>query len=235
MKKTLIAIILLILFPLTSSAALLFGTATSDYVSIAPATAINNLDPFTYWCWIYSTNTQDNGRVMSHGNDNREYIDVANKMRLYVSRATQATVIDSATSFSDNVWTFVAATYSGGTVNHYIGTLTSLVKLAGNTTVLAGSGTITDDTANSLYIGNRSTGTLNRSFGGRIAVCGYENAALTLGNLRVKQFFPVRTSSTVGLWILGYNRLTNVPDYSGNRNTGTISGARLTPHVPLGR
>ena len=59
------------------------------------------------------------------------------------------------------------------------------------------------------------------------------NRILTAGEIHAQQFHPHRTSGCLCIWLPGYNGTTNVPDWSGNANTGTITGATVSDQVPI--
>jgi hypothetical protein len=45
---------------------------------------------------------------------------------------------------------------------------------------------------------------------------------------------PRPIAGCVGFWHLGANGVGTQPDWSGNANAGTVTGATVSDHVPLG-
>ena len=134
-----------------------------------------------------------------------------------------------------NVWNFVAGCEDTGVAGHvYTGSLTvSAVERAYGVSVL-GTGTQFDDSSNSLVVGNKHAATFNQAFNGRIAFAGIWNRALSLGEIKDQQFYPHKTSGCVLFLHLGFTGTGTQPDWSGNANAGTVTGATVDAHVPLG-
>jgi hypothetical protein len=78
-------------------------------------------------------------------------------------------------------------------------------------------------------------GTAN--FPGRIAEVGYWNVALSAGEQKALSTgvspAKIRRSHLVGYWPL-YGAGSPEPDYSGNKDNGTLTGTTIVPHCPCG-
>ena len=94
-----------------------------------------------------------------------------------------------------------------------------------------GAGASTADAGEVLTIGN--TNGLNVSYQGDIGLFMMHNKRMTLGELRQQQFRTHPVSGTVVFNILGYNGTGTQPDLSGNFNSGAVTGASQTEHVPV--
>lgn len=227
--------------------ALTFGAATSDRVDCGSGASIDDLNPFTWLFWCYATNNTANralGSKESGSNSKRLRLSgtggSAGNLRVEVVRATTNTdyITNDTPLGTLNTWKCVAITFdsaasAGQIVNIYSGTRSVVLAESTYGTATDGSGTPSSEAAGSFYIGNRAG--LASSFQGRIAVCMIWNRALTLAELIEQQFRPHKTSGCVMFTRVGYNGTGTQPDWSGNGNAGTVTGATLTPDdVPLG-
>jgi len=91
------------------------------------------------------------------------------------------------------------------------------------------------DAATNLIIGNDPAGNLN--FDGLIAQVILWNKQLSLAEIQAQQFStkPVIYPQNVVLFShYGFNGTDTQPDWSGNGNNGTVTGATVADHVPLG-
>jgi hypothetical protein len=201
-------------------------------------TSLQDLTTFSCYAWVYNPNNNiTGGRILSKGDDIKDVLIRLDTCRLFVGRATSPDHVGFTFGAADeSVWRFVAFTYSESDVQGYKGSLTSTVAVQSLSVFNTGSGATTDDNTNELWLGNRSTGTTNRTIGGSIAVVGYIAKVLSIGELRRLQFHPTLVlAETRGLWVLGHNGLGTQPDWSGNGNNGTIggTGTDVSDHVPL--
>jgi len=62
----------------------------------------------------------------------------------------------------------------------------------------------------------------------------YFDRALSLGEIRSLQFHPRVLSGCVLYSHYGFNGTGTQPDWSGKGNSGTVTGATVSNHVPLG-
>lgn len=136
------------------------------------------------------------------------------------------------------VWSFVAGVMVFGTSgNIYIGSLTSLAVETTYSTQQNGS-VRGAETGGNFLIGNRNAssavGTIN-SFAGDVAWFQFYNRALTLGEVQSLQFSPrLVLSGCVDFHIPGIvAAASSQPDWSGNGNAGTVTGATEIANAPI--
>jgi len=241
MKKIIIYILILLFSVSSAQASLLFTGGDTDHVNFGSATNIDDFSTFTFWTWFYSTSYTSNRYVFNKGVNSKRLRFITSggngKFEMAVGRATTVCSRDTvAGSWSTNTWTFVALVYeeSADTCKVYAGTLTSPVAELAYAAGQAGSGATTSDGANDFVIGNRAT-VNNNSFPGRIAAFGYINRALSATQIRSLQYQPRNVLNTKIFSILGFNGVGTQPDWSGNRNSGTVGGTveGVAPNVPL--
>lgn len=218
---------------------LVFGAGNTNRVVAVGSATLDDIGAFTQLCWCYPTTLNSTRTLICKGSTGFKEIRLSGttgNLQLTVQRATTSTsFITNSTPLSGlNAWYLVAATFDSAAspVGHiYTGTLSAEAVEAAYGTQTGGSGGVTTDATLDLNIGN-AVGA-NLAFNGRIAVAAYIAGALTLGQIIDWQFRPRVIAGTRGFWIPGYNGATNVPDLSGNGNTGTITGATVADHVPL--
>lgn len=141
-------------------------------------------------------------------------------------------------SITTNKWWYVGATVdqsagAGVKVKFYVGDLSTLAVLKTNgTTTDVSSGYVTNNGA-TFYVGDNATDVTPQVM--RFAcVQFFPSIVLTLAEIQALQFRfgPWRTG--VKLFShLGFNGTGTQPDWSGNGNAGTVTGAAVAPHVPL--
>lgn len=155
-------------------------------------------------------------------------------MFFQITRATTNALADCESAYSNNAWQCVATTYDetdGPRI--FVGSLTSaLAEVSYATAPTVGSGATNADNTETLKIFNRTT--LVGAPAGRAGNFMFWNRRLTLGELRTHQWRPHASSGLV-VWH-NYNEGTGTQrDYSGAKNTGTVTGATyLSSNVPLG-
>lgn len=135
-------------------------------------------------------------------------------------------------------WQFVGFTDGGAGVNPKLlaGDLTTLcVEPSYRAAVTAPAGALTSDAAANVLIGNRDRATPSDSMSGAIAWAGIYSADLSVAECQAIQFRTAKHLSTNVLNMhLGYNGTGTQPDWSGSGNNGTVTGATVADHVPLG-
>ena len=228
---------------------LTFGGATSDRVDCGSGSSLDDLTTagFTVWAWVYRTGTGANQEMVTKDGSFPSGWDFAvtndtaeGELQLFVGyNATQASyVTNSSNVIAANTWTFVAGTFDPAAnpqIRLYLGTLSSLAaESSGYSTATNGVGTIGSDASANLYIGNLQRAT-TLAFKGRMGPVGVVNRALSAGELQSLQYNPRMLAGTVGLWMLGDNGTGTQPDYSGNGNSGTVTGATQSDNPPLRR
>ncbi len=212
------------------------GDAT-DRVEIAAADSIDDLTAFSHWQWINLDASADNRRAWSKNGDagSQLVLNASEAIGVEIQRATTDAVIVTPTGqFSTGEWTCICFTYDetdGPRV--FTGNLTTALTEVSYTTRTVGAGSTNADNAGPLNIGNRASGDA-KSPDGRIAIHRLFNTRKTLAQLQAQQFRPYPTSDLVLYQILGFNGVGTQPDYSGNGNSGTVTGATQADHVPLG-
>lgn len=220
---------------------LTFAAATTDKVDVGSGATLDNLSPGTIITWCYPTDVGTYNRriAVKQGTQPLAFLvadTAAGDLVLFYSRATTVLKVRTGTGVItvDN-WQCLAATWDAAGVaadqKLYRGTLTT--SLAELTYAEQGVGAgAHDDAAAVLVLGNRAG--LSTPFIGRLAWVGIWNRALPLGELLDQQFHPHVTSGCVGFWHLGFAGTGTQPDWSGNGNAGTVTGATVGAHVPLG-
>jgi hypothetical protein len=215
---------------------------TTDYVNCASAAGIDNIEPFTFWAWIYlnslNTDAQLFGKRSGGAGKNLYLSDALGNLGLYVGRGTgEDEYITNDTPLSATTWQFVSCTHNSGAsagqrIHIYTGTLSALATERTYGTATDGSSTTPPEAAGNFVLGNESVGA-SLSLRGRIAVAGYVSGVLTLAQIQSLQFMPRRIVNTIGFWQLGFNGTGTQADLSGNGHNGTVSGAVVADHVPL--
>lgn len=211
--------------------------ASSDRIAVAAASSINDQTAFSTLQWVYLTAFTSGRRMWSKGEGTKnlamEFNNTPNGLFFDVARATTGALASTNNNqYSNNAWTCICSTYDesdGPRV--FIGSLTTALAEASYVTRDVGAGATNTDSANDLLIFNR--GNLNGAPAGRVGEFMYWNRRLTLGELRTHQWRPHASSGLV-VWH-NYNEGTGTQrDYSGAKNTGTVTGATaLANHVPL--
>lgn len=223
---------------------LTFTNATTDKVTIAAATSINALQQITILTWLYPTGFASNQFILAKRTDvNAGWGHRINDSsgNVYVNKPTGSagsSAITNNAPLTVNAWNFIAATGSNDVSSNncaiYTGNLTTLAAEATyGTRVDRAAASAFDDSGWPLYIGGRNSA--SQSFAGRIGVQALFNRVLSLEEIQSWQFNPRMLPGCVGLWLLGDNGTGTQPDYSGNGNSGTVTGATQSDNPPLRR
>jgi hypothetical protein len=219
--------------------ALTFGGATTDVVSVTD-TDLDSHTAYTYLTWTYPT-TQTGDRRLWRKNSNVggqanqavwNALDT-NELRFVTFRATTNDLsISTGQNFALNTWHCFAFTHSAGSGNRiYYGTLGTNMAEVSYGTQTVGTGALVSDAGGALGIGNLVGG--STAWQGRISDFAYLNVELTLAEIQLWQFNPHNMAGTKLFHKLGSNGTTNVPDWSGNGCTGTVSGCSVSDDPPL--
>ena len=154
----------------------------------------------------------------------------------YITRATTASVAISAASLiAAGNWFFLGVTYSvgAGPPKLYKGTPTSMIAEVSYSSTTAGSGAEANESTGNFYLGNNSATTY--SFDGKLAHGFMFDKVLTVAEMATLQFGGLTAIANLcGYWPL-WGVATPEPDLSGNVNNGTVTGALLARHAPVGR
>lgn len=222
--------------------ALQTADGTSDRIAVAANATIDDLTAFTTLQWVYMTAFTSGRRFWSkgpaapNGKDlAMDFINTPNSVFFQVARATTTALASSvANIYADNAWACIVTTYDEADGPRiFAGSLTAaLAEVSYAAARTIGAGATSADNTETLKIFNRQT--LVGAPAGRVGEFLFWNRRLTLGELRTHQFRPHASSGLV-VWHK-YNEGTGTQrDYSGNKNTGTVTGATaLANHVPLG-
>lgn len=221
----------------------LYFSADTDLVNLGSSASLDNLSAATVAAWV-------NMDTISDATEPRLYNKAGTQRFALVFNATQfgfeysrSTTICRAKAAFANLpaldiakWCFLACVMNSAGVNSdqqvFVGSLTSAVTEASAYDLQGvGSGTHDDAGADALIGHNTAAGS---SIDGFVAWMGIWNRALTLGELQAQQFHPHVTAGCVGFYHLGWTGTGTQPDWSGNENVGTVTGATVGNHVPLG-
>lgn len=228
---------------------LLFTNAISDRVDNNSTDSLDNLVAGTSLQWIYRTTADTDRFIWCKGRTDlsrAKYLKInssdsgqgAGSLQLGIYRATTPYIVEPTGALvAADVWSCVANVWDTagvvGDQHFYTGSLTEILTEPGAyTTRTMGTGTVADDSVDLFVTGNQPD-LNNLSFAGRIAIHMLWNRGLTLGELRQQQFMPHKTSGCVKFTHYGYNGISTQPDWSGNQNFGTVTGATVAQHVPL--
>ena len=223
-------------------------TGSTRRLDCGSGASLDNLDIGTRLVWAYPTDVT--ATPPPHFMDKRGagstwrafYMNTAvsaGQLAFQVARATAGLNARSAAGFvTVNEWQCLAAVYNvngvDGDQRLYRGTLVStLAEAPSYVTQSVGNGASGDDSAGTQTVGN-VTGIDNFNLDGLIAVVGIWNRVLSLNELIAQQYRPRMTDGCVLLMHVGYHGTGTQVDYSGNGNHGTVTGATLADHVPLG-
>lgn len=216
--------------------ALLFGGATSDRVNHGNGSSLNDLSSETILLWFYPTSWSGTITTKSTTGGSRGNIQTRNTgdIRILNSQGTsQCRYTTSGNPVGLNKWNCIAASYtdSGSSRQHiYLGDLSSAMVELSYSETADGSGTVQADNANPWIVGNN--GVFTSPLPGRISLCLRWNRVLSLAELLEQQYRPHATSGCV--LFAKYFGAGTQPDWSGNGNAGTVTGATAGDHVPLG-
>jgi Concanavalin A-like lectin/glucanases superfamily len=217
---------------------LTLGGATSDRVQVPAASSINTLSTWTWKGWYYPTAITSGRHLFSKSDSSSPFggrsarILTGGFIRADVVRATTSSqYITNSLALTANKWWYIAITYdesgaAGEVFNIYVGDLTTLATEATYSTVTNGSGATTSDALGDLRIGNASSQV--QAWPGPIGPCAHSNRVESLAEIQAHQFEFRPSAGCVGLWNLGDNGTGTQPDFSGNGNSGTVTGATLS-------
>lgn len=221
-----------------------FAASTSARVDHGSGASLDNLNPVTMWAWVYRTANGSNQEIITKdGALNTGPLFIVDNapgegaLRLFRwMTGTNTDFASTAGAVPLNVQMFVAMTYDSSLatfVDLYTGTLVRPVTEVTYSTAINGTGTIEDDSASLLYVGNVQRSPTS-NFKGRIGWYGVVNRRLTQGELEQIRTAPTiydcRVSGTVLLSGWQDTTATQI-DVSGLGNHGTVTAA--TVHEPL--
>jgi hypothetical protein len=229
---------------------LLFGTATSDRVTIAPSSSNNALTARTIVLLVYPTAFNSSRALwtrLPNGSFNGFFRVSDTSGNIQFAHRRTASTFDYSTNSTPlklNQWQWIAGTYDlslGASVAHiYSAFLNAPWTEATYATSTQGSGTCdTSDSTDSIAIGNTSLGSPTVAFQGSIALYMEWNRALTIDELRFVRRADGRVPprGLIAYLVLAANGRGTILDRSGSGNHGTLSGPVPTsfgvPRVPF--
>lgn len=126
-------------------------------------------------------------------------------------------------SIALNAWQHVAIVYNKGSTSNdpvlYINGVSQTI-----TETTAPAGTAVDDAASDLYIGDRADSL--RCFVGQLAhIHAYKGVTLSAGEIRQLMRYPGSIRRGLAAYWPLWGTSSPEPDYSGNGNSGTVTGA----------
>lgn len=223
--------------------ALAFSGST-DKVTITGSTTLGVYAAYTICSWIYTTSDTARQAIFRCAIN----IDLSLSFEgatagdpFYVHRegSTYCEAKAPAANFSAyglNKWLYAASVVKDGGVNTdqklFIGDLSNnAAEPSSYTSQVAGSGGGTSSNV-SYTIGNFSD---SRPFVGRIAMVAVYSGAKTEQEIVAQQWaaYPLH-SGCLYFCQFGWNGTGTQPDWSGNQDNGTVTGATVADHVPLG-
>lgn len=217
---------------------LLFGANTNDRVLLAAGN--DNQHTFTVLQWIYRTADTNFRRLWHKGSpgDAKSFINwstFANDARFAVKRATtDAAAATAASALPQNQWLFVATTYDATDGPRiFVGTLTTTVAEVSYASRVVGSGAESSDSDSAWSFGADPT-TNGSQFEGRQAIAAHYRRRFSLAELKAYQFTPRNDADCdILLHVHGTGTQPNLSTLGRGLN-GSVTGATVAPHVPLG-
>lgn len=223
---------------------LVFGANTSDRVDFGAAGGnfTDNVSLISIAAWFkFSTFTNQRviaAKVEANGlGGPRLRLNGTTELQFLIARSVvNASCITTNSSLATATWYYVVATYDPADTQPriFLGSLTSLAtERTYNGAQTIGSGSTNAQTTPFL-VGN--DGNLNVALQGTIATIGVWNRQLSLAEVQQIQYMPRNwLGSTCYLFShLGILGTGTQPNWSGDANTGSLTGATLGEHVPLG-
>jgi hypothetical protein len=210
-----------------------FSGAT-DRVDFGSAASLDDVNIFTYAAWVYPTSAAVTRVMFTKGGGSGKRFRLfggtsAGSMVLAVSQAgTIGTAQSAGSVVTANAWQFLACTFDGSFVPRlYRATLGSAVAEVSYAVQTTGIGAITSDAAQSMLVG----GDASNPFPGRMAEVFILPAVLNAGQLTTLAYgmLPRESRLYAPLW----GNASPEPDYSGNKNNGTLTGSAAGIHVPI--
>lgn len=243
LRVALLALLLVtITVPREALASLTFGAGATDRVAIADS-ASNTLTETSVVTWIvwFKLSTFTSGRVLmskngADGNGGPSFlITGTTELRfLYALSVTNDVATSSSASLATGTWYCAAATRDTSDsqfVRIYLGTLATPLAELSYASSTNGSGT--HSSTADMAIGNQPKASPDVPIQGDIAAAVAFNRRLTLGEMITWQFRPRKLSGAYLFMHLGFNGTSTQPDWSGNGNSGTVTGATVANPAPI--
>lgn len=216
----------------------LFVSGT-DSINCGSAASLDNVNVFTWCAWIYCTSNGSATRyIITKGlvSGKSIQVDASNvnggidcicEMSGATCRARNNTTADI---IPQNAWKWICFQVTSGFVGTvYTASPGGVPTEISYSTHTTGTGSPSSEAASSFLIGGDAT----NAFPGRIAEVMMFNVNLTQGDrIAAMNGFPVRMGNLVGYWPL-QGQTTTEPDFSGGKNTGTVTGAAQAQNPPI--
>lgn len=240
MRKLLFLLVLLALLASPGRAALNFVDNSNDAVDHGPDPTINNLAQGTILLWVNLDNAAANFRKLfgknSGGVNAPRCVRVSGgNWQLIIGRATSNQIVEMPkASLSPGSWQFMAWTWdiTNGGPKSYIGDLNTIVSEV-TTGASDGSGAQSDDSSQPWSVGAFDTAARQFAMGMKVAMFAIIDTDLPIAAIRKFQYRMFPTNTTKVFSHYGFNGTSTQPDWSGNGNSGTVTGATLADHAPL--
>ena len=220
-----------------------FTRLSTDHVDHGSNASLDTLGAGVYMMWMFSGASADVDWQLFEKNEsatksalNPDFNWGAEIGRDSVDLLVRANIGNFA-SYGAAKWLFLAFAFdrtgADGDQKLLMGDLTTAATEPSTySTQTVGSGNFVADASNSLIVGNQAAG--NRGVEDSIASLHLCNVLLTNAQIRAQQFRFRKLLSSVILCEYGWNGTNLQPDWSGNGNNGTVTGATVSDHVPLG-
>jgi hypothetical protein len=219
----------------------LFFDADGEEVDHGSDTSLDDLTTktFLFWCNPSSSIGTSDMLLLKQSTDNTvvstQWGD-SSKLACYQKRGgADSDARETATGLlTQDTWQYIACTYdsiANPRWHIYRGTLSTLATEASYSfTSPLRSGSI-DDAAGNLYIGSDAASA--QTWRGSIATVMILDTVLSLAEIQRQQFSQQADANCVLYCHYGFNGTGTQVDYSGTGNSGTVTGATQTAHVPL--
>lgn len=224
-------------------------SAQTDQIDVGQGASLADVVPCTIMGWVYQTGSSADARLFQKGvaavsPNTFMYLSLGASSSFTAIQRSRATTSCLAQGVNSNFtyyglskWLFLSGTLDLNTTGNCTIRIGDLTHLAAEPSPYdiqrTGSGSIASDALEDAILGNKINN--NAAVIGKLAWVAVWNRVLTAGEQWDQQFHPHVTSGCVGFWHLGYNGISTVPDWSGNKNNGTISlaSASVQSHVPV--
>lgn len=219
-----------------------FAGSSTNRANVGSNAALDNPSVGTICMWFRMTSAGGHYLLAKADSSFSNYmLFYVNSGRAMVSAKKKTTAIyefRSATGIiSDGVdyfgaWSFNFTSGVTGDQVFYLGTKTAPASVQSQSLQNHGSGTLWDDSAESMHVGNAGDSAAFNSGGGGVnishvhAVFGRQ---LTIEEIIQQQFYRCPVPNTAGFWEVGWPGST-VQDFSGNGSNGTVTGASAADH-----
>lgn len=225
--------------------ALAFTDGSTNNIDHGSATPLDTLTTWTAIFWINWNTLTDFRQMMNKAvglGRRRIEVDATDELTVRVARnsfANNCVYTTNNANLTTGKWWYIAVTFdtgasAGEVVNVYLGDISTLVTERTYATATDGSGAVDSEASASLFVGSAGGGGSN-AVGADIAIFQFYDTALSVEAIQLLQWLPrVLNSNCLIYSHYGFNGTGTQADWSGNGNSGTVTGATVSDHVPLG-